>query len=374
MGIEIIQGMDNQSQPLTPIANQPPVKASNNLNFFKTLAYGFVIVSIGITIAVGGYLLGSNKTKPQPVAEISVTPSVSHTSDPTSNWQIYTNSQNNFTFKYPLGWDVVQLDSSLAMPNLIVAPKANVDALKKVNFQVGGGKNSVITFGPFPNVPNSFVSDATKTVTSKSVIIAGLNATEYTSTYRVDLPGVQSGDVVINSAVENAGKKYNIGLVDVNYKNIYYQILSTFKFTDQNQAAPILYKTKWDGGALLGTLNKSVDGGKTWKEILRQYKGNVVYSTESKNPNVIYAGDTAGNMMAQDMNIDLLKSTDAGEHWTSISKGITDQVGILYGVLSIAVDSSNSNIINVTITKNGLSSGNHQFKSSDGGNTWIKEN
>lgn len=66
--------MENVDQQVPPVVNQPPIKTSNNLNFAKTLAYGFVIVSIGISIAVGGYLLGVNKYKPRSIAQVSATP------------------------------------------------------------------------------------------------------------------------------------------------------------------------------------------------------------------------------------------------------------------------------------------------------------
>ena len=132
----------------------------------------------------------------------------------------------------------------------------------------------------------------------------------------------------------------------------------------------ILYKTEWDSERLYGILYKSEDGGKAWKEILRQYKGKIIYATDSKNLNIIYAGDTGGNLMAEHMDIDLLKSTDAGEHWIDILKGITDQVGELYGVGSLEVDSNNSNIIKATVR---ILSGSINFKSSDGGNTWVRE-
>lgn len=73
--------MDNNNEQQVPqvpqVENQPPIKNLNNLNFLKALAYGFVVISIGISIAVGGYLLGANKSKPQPAAQNSVSPSFS---------------------------------------------------------------------------------------------------------------------------------------------------------------------------------------------------------------------------------------------------------------------------------------------------------
>lgn len=134
--------------------------------------------------------------------------------------------------------------------------------------------------------------------------------------------------------------------------------------------ATILYKTEWDDESLYDRLYKSEDSGETWKEILSQYKGEIIYAIDPKNPNIIYAGDTGGNMMAENMDIDLLKSTDAGEHWIDISKKITEQqVGVLYGIDSLQVDSNDSNIVNVTVIMQNESI---IFKSLDRGNTWTK--
>ncbi|MBI2049410.1 hypothetical protein HYT32_00640 [Candidatus Roizmanbacteria bacterium] len=60
--------MNKTNQKVQPIPNQPPIKNSSNLNFAKSLAYGFVAVSVGISIAVGGYLLLSNGTTTKPTS------------------------------------------------------------------------------------------------------------------------------------------------------------------------------------------------------------------------------------------------------------------------------------------------------------------
>lgn len=178
------------------------------------------------------------------------TPSGGFRVDPTANWKIY-DSQGNFTFKYPSDWEVAQ--ANLPGLSLIVAPSANIEDLRKVNFQVGGSKKSVITIiSPFNS--SNLISDNSKTVTTKNVVAGGLNAAEYTSVYKVDLPGIQKGDISINTLIENKRIIYSIGLVDVNYKETYDQILSTFKFVDINSeiasanlALPATCEDKQDG-------------------------------------------------------------------------------------------------------------------------------
>lgn len=57
--IERIWRMDKEEQEVPSVTNQSEVKISNNLSFAKALAYGFVISSVGILIAVIGFLLTS---------------------------------------------------------------------------------------------------------------------------------------------------------------------------------------------------------------------------------------------------------------------------------------------------------------------------
>ena len=81
-----------------------------------------------------------------------------------------------------------------------------------------------------------------------------------------------------------------------------------------------LYKTDFDGGTLYANLYRSDDGGNMWNKILSAYKSSIVYAVASQNPNIIYAGDTSCNTMADTskMCADLLKSSDKVETWTRI--------------------------------------------------------
>jgi peptidoglycan hydrolase-like protein with peptidoglycan-binding domain len=145
------------------------------------------------------------------------------------------------------------------------------------------------------------------------------------------------------------------------------------------------YKTEWDGGRLTTTLLRSDDGGKNWKEIMSQYKGGIAYVTNSKNLKIIYAGDTGGNQMADFLNIDLVKSTNGGDSWTDIFAGVisTDCSGgicsqkiegteeSLAGIDNIWLDSSNSDIVKVTVKT--FTNEKFTFKSINSGLTWARE-
>ncbi|MFA5714560.1 MAG: hypothetical protein WC998_02320 [Candidatus Paceibacterota bacterium] len=140
------------------------------------------------------------------------------------------------------------------------------------------------------------------------------------------------------------------------------------KISVEKQQEYVVYKEDFDGSSLYGRLYRSKYGGGNWKEILKQYKGDIIYDVFHSDSKIIYIGDSKGNTMAEDMDIDLLKSIDAGDNWVDISKGIINQVGSLYGVNSLWVDYKDSNIVDVSVkTQNGEIK---NFKSLDGGNTW----
>lgn len=94
--------MENQIPPpveqIVPTA--PPVSPENsNRNFWKTIGIGMSIVSFGIALAVGGYLLVVSKNKPAEVSISQIT--TAPTPDPTASWKTYTNALLGYSFRYP---------------------------------------------------------------------------------------------------------------------------------------------------------------------------------------------------------------------------------------------------------------------------------
>lgn len=132
---------------------------------------------------------------------------------------------------------------------------------------------------------------------------------------------------------------------------------------------PILYKTSWDDKALIGSLYISKDGGKSWKLIHKQYKGQVVYDYDKNNPQIIYYADSGFNTMAEDGGIGVYKSMDGGEHIENIAKGIKtrirQEVGVLESCGFIKIDPINSNVVDIYIDG-------EFWQSKDGGHTWAK--
>ncbi len=78
-----------------------------NSSWLKTFSIGFSIISFGITLAIVGYVLTTNKnqnvTQPSP------------TQKETSNWKTYT--YKNISFQYPSNWVVVFDSTEAGQPN-----------------------------------------------------------------------------------------------------------------------------------------------------------------------------------------------------------------------------------------------------------------
>lgn len=194
-----------------------------------------ILVLVAITaVGTGAYYLGKSKsTQPTP-APFYPAPTSSPTSLPpeknlsttndsfsqNSGWKEYSDSQ--VSFKYPASWNTI---GSSHTSGVLITP-SDLSTLQR-----GGGKWDTILVGEDPNIRDEHKTDSTKTVISKNVTINSLAGIEYTTTYSVDFHGINKGASFVNTVLENKGKRYRIELLDPTYKDTYYQLLSTFKFT-----------------------------------------------------------------------------------------------------------------------------------------------
>ncbi len=108
---------------------------------------------------------------------------------------------------------------------------------------------------------------------------------------------------------------------------------------------------------------KTTDGGQTIMDITPSDLGNNGIFKDlgiaPSKPEILYASYMTISSRS------ILKTVDGGKSWTNISKGI-DMVGegVLTGVLFLAVDPSNPNVVFVG-NINGI------YKTIDGGNNWL---
>lgn len=119
---------------------------------------------------------------------------------------------------------------------------------------------------------------------------------------------------------------------------------------------------------------RTKDGGKTWDKVLYldQYTGAIQVEFDPNNPEVVYADmwehqeGPWENAKFSGPNSGLYKSTDGGETWKKLTKGLpTAEQGL--GRIGIGISRSNSSIIYATVQSN---EGGGLYKSTDAGESW----
>ncbi len=121
---------------------------------------------------------------------------------------------------------------------------------------------------------------------------------------------------------------------------------------------------------------KSTDGGKTWNKILfvDDKTGAIDLVMEPDNPNVLYAAmwqayRTPWSLSSGGPGSGLYKSTDAGAHWTNITRNAGLPEGII-GRIGVGLTASNPDVVYAIFqAKEG-----GVFRSNDSGKTWKRVN
>nr|WP_299071190.1 glycosyl hydrolase [uncultured Allomuricauda sp.] len=122
---------------------------------------------------------------------------------------------------------------------------------------------------------------------------------------------------------------------------------------------------------------KSIDGGKTWKQVLfvNNQSGAVDLTFDPNNPRILYASTwrakrTPYSLSSGGDGSALWKSTDSGETWTEISKNEGFPKDTL-GIIGVTVSPKNSDRVWAIVEnkeKGGL------YRSDDGGKKWTRVN
>ncbi len=118
---------------------------------------------------------------------------------------------------------------------------------------------------------------------------------------------------------------------------------------------------------------KSTDGGGTWRKVLftDDNTGAVELSMDPRNPRILYAAMWEHRRLpwlvsSGGPGCALFKSTDGGESWRKLTKGLPDKMG----KTAVAVSRANSERVYANIEAEGEQGG--VYRSDDGGETWTQ--
>lgn len=118
---------------------------------------------------------------------------------------------------------------------------------------------------------------------------------------------------------------------------------------------------------------KSIDGGKTWKNTLfvNQLTGAAELSIDANFPEIMYAAmwehqRTPNMVISGGAGSGLYKSTDAGETWFKIHKGLPEEKG----KMAISVSPANSNRVYALLESDSNADKGGLFVSNDAGASW----
>lgn len=254
-----MDGMSGNQETISNDASIDQTTAHTSKAHFLT-PKGFVpiivLVLVVLTIALGGfYLVRSQKPtlKPQNtkiVQQSLQSPSPTPLpSDETANWKTYTNGKYQFSFKYPSELRLVEYEHYPYGVTLWTSSKwATWLRIDPVAF----GRMNVFSTLPLPAFNNANTIDVT---------FAGRKAKEYPTKQQQtndNIPGYPTYAYVRYIGIldpqglpwQNSNEiSYEVFEGDDRYKEIFDKILSTFKFTNQSQAAfeapPLYPKYSW---------------------------------------------------------------------------------------------------------------------------------
>ena len=120
---------------------------------------------------------------------------------------------------------------------------------------------------------------------------------------------------------------------------------------------------------------RTKNGGNTWEKVLyvSDITGAASLSMDKNNPRILYAAMWQHERLPWQMKSGgeksgLFKSTDGGDNWTKLEKGLPEVIG----KAGISVSRANSNIVYANIEAEGTQAG--VYRSDNGGTTWKQVN
>ena len=194
-----------------------------------------LIALVGIIFIGSIFILILNSQKSKPIPPSSIFPTTpfqpSPTQDPTANWKTYTNKFFSFEIKYPDNWYFNQIsegDFHLYFNPLI-------EGVPTLTPTQTGGPITLLVIAKYPN----YDLCQTQKLQCKIVSIAGLSAKKYTLPAYTDVVVFEKNNYIfefLNNRFDDNESSIKSALGSSEQQEVLFsQILSTFKFTDQEE-------------------------------------------------------------------------------------------------------------------------------------------
>lgn len=211
---------------------QQSFESESKTSWIRPISLGLGVIGVGLAIGIGGYLLGakSNKTIVQDSQKKIVAVSPTATPDPTANWKTYINAGAGYSFKYPNDYQVME-NQKKSVDGVTVNTPNTTTVLSSIlpnlntNMQIGIHYESQLSDLSGDDVAKKLGLSTTATtynINGKSgFIFTDTRLGAYGSTIIYIITNNKSYTFTIESHASYA-----------QYKKYLDQILSTFKFTD----------------------------------------------------------------------------------------------------------------------------------------------
>lgn len=212
----------------------------------------FLIILVAIFFTSTLVLIYLNYLKPQsiPTPTIATFPTKIPTPDPTTNWKTYENKKYGFSFKYP---DYLHQIKSTVSSNSLPSEKFQSDDFQTEdgieNTIVSKGLNLAYTYN------DSMGCDTSEDITKNELKIITIDNHE-TRRYFVSWEGMifYAADVFLPKSCLNISLNYGNNYNKDQVLDIFSQILSTFKFTDQAISSALEVAKKYLDASVKGDL------------------------------------------------------------------------------------------------------------------------
>ncbi len=212
--------MDNPAAPIPSVPLQsavPPPAETSSRRWFLWSALGLVFLIIGIAIGVFGAKFLNQSQGSYPLTT-TPSPTQSLTLDPIANWKEFKDDKSGIRFKHPVNWTI---DSQKQTQNVIVALDNENKGVFTVQLALQG-----------------IGLECAEIITEEIVYLNEVKANKtITQTTMGDECGNSDSTETIWTSFDRNSVKYLVTYhyIDINDKQerqLFNQILSTFKFTD----------------------------------------------------------------------------------------------------------------------------------------------